>query len=151
MGKSLRRLENLNALIVAHCDGDLGLAAISAVVIADLRVGSASSTFGLNDKEVTVPGMLVHRLTQQLTHSWVRSLLLLGNRLSADEALQSGMIDRIAANPQTLSEDIIHGLNPHAFNDIRVRRKLILEAGSASYDETIGLSLSASDRIMRKS
>lgn len=148
--KSLRRLENLNALIVANCEGQLSLAAMSILATADLRLGSASATFGLNGKEVTVPGMLIHRLTHQLSNNWVRSLLLLGNRLSAEEAVQSGLLDRIAAHPQALAEDILFGLSPHAFNDIRVRRKLILEASAASYDETIGLSLSASDRIMRK-
>lgn len=148
--KSLRRLENVNALIVASCEGELSLAAMSILATADLRLGSAGATFGLSGEEVTVPGMLIHRLTHQLSNNWVRSLLLLGNRLCAEEAVQSGLLDRIAVQPQALAEDILFGLNPHAFNDIRVRRKLMLEASAASYDETIGLSLSASDRIMRK-
>jgi isomerase DpgB len=140
--KSLRRLENVNALIVAHCEGELSLAAMSILAVSDLRIGTPASSFGLNGKEVTVPGMLIHRLTQQLNANGLRSLLLLGNRWSAEEAEANGL--------QALTEDIIFGLNPHAFNDIRVRRKLILEASTASYDETLGLSLSASDRIMRK-
>jgi isomerase DpgB len=148
--KSLRRLENVNALIVAHCEGELSLAAMSILAVSDLRIGTPASSFGLNGKEVTVPGMLIHRLTQQLNANGLRSLLLLGNRWSAEEAEANGLLDRVASQPQALTEDIIFGLNPHAFNDIRVRRKLILEASTASYDETLGLSLSASDRIMRK-
>jgi isomerase DpgB len=132
--KSLRRLENVNALIVAHCEGELSLAAMSILAVSDLRIGTPASSFGLNGKDA----------------NGLRSLLLLGNRWSAEEAEANGLLDRLASQPQALTEDIIFGLNPHAFNDIRVRRKLILEASTASYDETLGLSLSASDRIMRK-
>ena len=150
MGKVLRRVENLNALIIAICNGQCGLAALSLIAIADLRLGTPTSTFALNGKDITLPGMLIHRLTNQMTANWVRSLLVLGNTFGADEALACGLLDRKSTQPKALAEDLVVGMNPHAFNDIRVRRKLMLEASHTSHEDTIGLSLSASDRTLRQ-
>ncbi|MDJ0088482.1 enoyl-CoA hydratase-related protein [Pantoea allii] len=148
--KVLRRVENLNALIIAICNGQSGLAALSLIAIADLRLGTPTSTFALNGKDITLPGMLIHRLTNQMTANWVRSLLVLGNTLCAEEALACGLLDRTSTQPKALAEDFVAGMNPHAFNDIRVRRKLMLEASHTSHEDTIGLSLSASDRTLRR-
>lgn len=148
--KALRRVENLNALIVTHAQGECGLAALSLIAIADLRLGTPDATFLLRGKDLTLPGMLIHRLTNQLSAGWVRSLLILGNTLTADEAVASGLLDRTSTQPAALAEDLVGGMNPSVFNDIRVRRKLMLEAMHTAYDDTIGLSLSASDRTIRK-
>ena len=148
--KALRRVENLDALIVARAETACGLVALSMIAIADLRVGTPGSTFSLRGKDLTLPGMLIHRLTRQLSDQWVRSLLILGNTLSADEAVTCGLLDRVSTQPAALAEDMVMSMNSFVFNDIRVRRKLILEASHTSYDDTIGLSLSASDRAIRK-
>lgn len=148
--KALRRVENLNALLIATTDGECGLVALSIIAIADLRLGTPDSTFALRGKDITLPGMLIHRLTNQLAANWVRLLLVLGNTLCAEEALASGLLDRTSTQPAALAEDLAMGMNPHAFTDIRVRRKLMLEACHTSYEDTIGLSLSASDRTLRQ-
>lgn len=148
--KALRRVENLDVLIIAICVGECSIAATSIVSVADLRVGAPSASFCLKGKEVTIPGMLVHRLINQLSASWVRSFVLRGNTLSADKALKSGFLDGISDSPLAFVDDAVSGMNSHVFTDIRVRRKLMLEAHHTSYDETIGLSLSAGDRVFRK-
>jgi enoyl-CoA hydratase/carnithine racemase len=65
---------------------------------ADLRVAAAGAQFGLPETSIaTVPGWSgTQRLTGLLGAARVKYLALTGRRLSADEALRSGLVQEVA-------------------------------------------------------
>ena len=149
--RAVRRLERLPALTVTVVEGTCGGPALDLLLASDYRIGSADLRLVLpvNDGHFW-PGMALFRLVQHLGAGWARKVVLWGVDLSADRAVDLGLVDQ-------LSTDLAEAVHTAAVlrgrisgPETTVRRQLVLEAASAEYEEALGVHLAACDRELRR-
>lgn len=146
----LRRLERLHAptitIVNGACTG-LGLAVMLTtdhrIVSPDARISLRTDTMGI------LPGMALHRIANQIGVARARPLVLFGLEVTAKKAEELGMVDEIAEDIQIAANIFINSLCAMDLSDISVRRRLLLDASSLSYDDALGSHLAACDRLLR--
>jgi isomerase DpgB len=150
--QALRRLERAPAAIIAVAEHRLTGPALEASLIADYRIGTADLAVGMPARDGSLwPGMALHRLAQQLGVARTRQLALLGVTVSAEDALRIGLIDEIAADGTDLAETVARTLklvSGLAGSELAMRRRLLLDAVTTSFEESLGAHLSACDRTL---
>jgi isomerase DpgB len=148
--QALRRLEQLRTPTVAVASGYCSGPALEAMLSCDYRVGAAGLRVRLPlAAGEPWPGMVVHRLGQQLGASRARKLVLFGAELTAAQALEIGLIDDVVETecwtPKqfTLADGLLG-------SELAIRRRLLLESTSTSFEEALGAHLAACDRTLRR-
>ncbi|GIH13870.1 hypothetical protein Raf01_20420 [Rugosimonospora africana] len=147
--RALRRLERLPVLVLAVVDGacrgpalDLLLATDYRVVTADLRlelVSVAGSTW---------PGMALYRLVNQIGIGAARRMMVLGAPLLADRAVASGLVDEVAQDVDARVREILQSVGANG-REWAIRRQLLFEAATTSFEDALGTHLAACDRALR--
>ncbi|MFF8911386.1 enoyl-CoA-hydratase DpgB [Streptomyces olivaceoviridis] len=150
--RTLRRLERLDALVVAVAENDIGGLAVDALLVADFRVVARQSRILLPTAAGgTWPGMALYRLTQQLGVGAARRAMVRDRPLSADEALRMGLVDDLVDAYPVVPEKVPLRLPVPARTGTALRRRLVLDAASQSFEEALGSHLAACDRMLRGS
>jgi isomerase DpgB len=148
--RALRRLERLNALTVSVIDGQCHGLEAAVMLSTDYRCAGSELRFSLVSRGADIlPGMSLYRLTNEIGVAGARRLALFGAELSAEQAQQIGLVDAIAADPLQAVLAFVAGLPAHRTGDLSIRRRLILEAPTLSYDDSLGSHLAACDRVVR--
>lgn len=148
--RAVRRLERLDASTVAVVQGRCGGAALELMLASDYRIATPSSRLEFDRQSGIVwPSMTLHRLVQQAGLARARKLALFGGVLTAKEAQAFDLVDEVAEEPGQALTWILDRLATMTSTEVRIRRQLVLEAVTASYDEAIGVHLSACDRALR--
>jgi len=92
--------------VVAAINGDAFGAGLALALASDLRIASAQASFGVGDAAHSI--MLANGLTQLLPRIVGRGkamqLLLTGESITASEALNIGLLHRVVAHNDVLSE-----------------------------------------------
>ncbi|AZM57018.1 enoyl-CoA hydratase [Streptomyces sp. WAC 01529] len=149
--RALRRLERLPAATVAVARGDCGGTALDAFLAADLRVAAPGTRLLVpRDATATWPGMAVYRLVQLAGAARVRKAVLFGRPIDAAEALALGVVDEVADDPAaavTAAAGLAHGLSG---KEIAIRRQLMFDAATTSFEDALGAHLAACDRALRQ-
>ncbi|MBD0689542.1 enoyl-CoA-hydratase DpgB [Streptomyces sp. CBMA123] len=149
--RAVRRLERLTAMTIAAARGACGGPALDLLLAADFRIGAPDLLLMLpvNDGHFW-PGMSVYRLVRHLGLAKARQIVIWGNDISVDRTLELGLIDQI-------SEDVAEAVHTATVlmgrisdQELTIRRLLLLEAGSADYDDAVGVHLAACDRELRR-
>jgi isomerase DpgB len=148
--RALRRLERLPAVVLAVASGvcrgpafDLLLATDYRVATEDLRLeiaGAAGSAW---------PGMALHRMANQLGLATARRLVLLGAPVSVAGAVAVGLVDETAADVLPRVRSVLQTLSGVHGRELAIRRQLMFEAGTTSFEDALGAHLSACDRALR--
>jgi isomerase DpgB len=144
--RALRRLERVPVPIVAVVDGACAGAALEVLLTADERIAVPGATFELTSE--AWPGMVLYRLGAQLGPQRARRLAG-GARLPADEAAGWGLVDVVGDDPG-LVEAALTRLSGFDGAEFAVRRRLILDAPTMSYEDAVGAHLAACDRTLRR-
>ncbi|WIM94394.1 enoyl-CoA hydratase-related protein [Actinoplanes oblitus] len=144
--RTLRRLERVAAFTVTVVDRDCGGVALEALLATDYRV----AVTGARLVPSPWPGMGLYRLANQAGAAAVRRAVLLGVPLTAAEALGLGLIDEVAADPDAAVAAARTRLGTASAADLAVRRRLLLDATTTSYEEALGRHLAACDRQLRR-
>lgn len=149
--RALRRLERVNAVTLAVAEGRCGGPALEALLSSDYRIGGpelriASST----EYGASWPGMAVHRLASQLGVAKARQLVLFGGELTADEAVAVGLVNEITDDVPGALAARIELARRLTGTEIAIRRRLLLEATSTSFEDALGTHLAACDRTLRR-
>jgi isomerase DpgB len=152
--RALHRLERLPAVVVAVVDeGVTRGPAFDLLLATDYRVAAAVARLELAESAGGAwPGLALYRLTNQLGASAARRLLVRHEALSAARAAEVGVIDEVAAGGDDAVarvREVLHTLNGLRGKEFAVRRQLILEAGSTTFDDALGPHLAACDRSLR--
>jgi isomerase DpgB len=152
--RALHRLERLPAVVVAVVDeGVTRGPAFDLLLATDYRVAAAEARLELAESAGGAwPGLALYRLTNQLGASAARRLLVRHEALSAARATEVGVIDEVAAGGDDAVarvREVLHTLNGLRGKEFAVRRQLILEAGSTTFDDALGPHLAACDRSLR--
>jgi isomerase DpgB len=149
--RALRRLEGLSAIVVAVARGDCGGPALDLLLASDHRIAAPDLrlSFPLNDGQFW-PGMGLYRLAHQLGTARARQLVLWGGELDASGCIQLGLVDEISDDMQAAVDRTVQRLSSRAASEFAVRRRLLLEAASAPYEDALGAHLAACDRELRR-
>ncbi|MFD9702983.1 enoyl-CoA-hydratase DpgB [Lentzea sp. NPDC059081] len=160
----LRRLERLGAVTIAVVTGRCGGGALDLVLACDYRIAAQDASVAppLCDSGQVWPGMAVHRMTTQLGVREARRLVLFPQELTALEAVERKLIDEIAADPLAAARDkaaqvkaaLVKAAQVKAAGDggaeAAIRRRLVLDAATTSFEESLGAHLAACDRTLRQ-
>ncbi|MGP3925048.1 enoyl-CoA-hydratase DpgB [Streptomyces sp. 8N616] len=148
--RTLRRLERLPRATVAVASGDCGGAALDAFLTCDVRVVTPGTRLLVpGDGTATWPGMAGYRLVQLAGAARVRRALLFGLPIEAPEALTLGIADELAYDPAAAvatAAGLVSGL---AGKEVAIRRQLLFDASTTSFEDALGPHLAACDRALR--
>ncbi|MEO3845525.1 MULTISPECIES: enoyl-CoA-hydratase DpgB [unclassified Streptomyces] len=148
--RALRRLERLPAATVAVARGDCGGTALDAFLAADIRVATPGTRLLVaRDGEATWPGMAGYRLVQLAGAAGVRRAVLFGLPIDATEAQALGLVDDLAADPASgvaAAAGMASGLSG---KEVAIRRQLLFDATTTSFEDALGRHLAACDRSLR--
>jgi isomerase DpgB len=148
--KALRRLECLPAATISMCDGPCFGYGLALMLSTDYRIVSPNLQFTTQDQfGAILPGMVLYRLANQIGVAKARALVLFGTQLGSTEALELGLVNAVARNIEMVADDFIDSLKAVDLSDLSVRRRLLLESPTVSYEEALGVHLAACDRALR--
>lgn len=150
--RSLRRLERLTVTTVAVASGDCGGLALDALLATDYRIATPDVRLSpYVDGEATWPGMAIFRLAQQAGGTRLRRAILFGAHLDATESVDLGIVDEVTSDPAmalTAAAEMVSGLSGR---EVAVRRQLMFDAPTTSFEDALGRHLAACDRALRRS
>ncbi|WP_067452349.1 enoyl-CoA-hydratase DpgB [Actinomadura macra] len=149
--RAVRRLERLPMTTVAVASGDCGGTALDVLLVADLRVAAPGTRLLVpTDGTGTWPGMALYRLVQQAGPAAVRRAVLLGEPIGTDQAVALHLLDEIVDDPagQVAAPAVASGLI--AERELAIRRQLMFEAATTSFEDALGAHLAACDRALRQ-
>ncbi|MEV6602292.1 enoyl-CoA-hydratase DpgB [Actinoplanes sp. NPDC051346] len=147
----LRRLERLNAPTIAEVRGDCAGPAVEALLATDLRIATHDCHLYVSTSGGAVwPGMMLHRLSNQIGAAAVRRHLLFGSALNAGEALSLGLVHEIVDDLPAAVDAACKLAAAVSGDDLAVRRQLMLEATTTPFEEALGRHLAACDRVTRQ-
>lgn len=149
--RGLRRLERLPILIIAVAEGDCGGAALDALLAADYRIMPAGARLVMPIVAGAIwPGMALYRIARQAAGATLaRRAALFGTPIGAAEAQAMGIIDEVGDVELALEKAMeTAGAVPGA--ELAIRRQLVLEAPTTSFEDALGVHLAACDRALRR-
>ena len=147
--QGLRRIERLAAVTIAAAQGVCGGVALEVLLASDYRLVSTDLCIRLLGPGGVWPGMAIHRLANQVGIARSRRLALFGEDVSAAWAAELGLADEIVDDVKARVSSLVGSLARSAGEDIAVRRRLLLEATAATFEDALGAHLAACDRVMR--
>ncbi|GAA2266643.1 hypothetical protein GCM10010232_68780 [Streptomyces amakusaensis] len=150
--RALRRIERLSATTVAVVDGECGGTALETLLTTDLRLGTPDVWLRLPSGAgpgSAWPGMALYRLANQVGVARVRRAALFDTPVGAVDALELGLLDEIADDLDT-AVAVALAVTPGRGADVAVRRQLLLEATTTTFEEALGRHLAACDRVLRR-
>lgn len=147
----VRRFERLGRLTVAVASGDCAGMALDLLLAADVRIVAPGTRLLLSwAGGATWPGMTVHRLTRQAGAAGIRRAVLLGASIEADRALALNLVDEVSKDPAATLADLAEVAGAMNGAEMAIRRQLIFEAGSTTFEDALGAHLAAADRALRR-
>jgi isomerase DpgB len=145
--RAVRRFERLGRVTVAVASGDCAGTALDLLLAADVRIAAPATRLLLSwVGGATWPGMTVYRLTKQAGAAAIRRAVLLGAPIDANRALALNLIDEVSDDPS----ELVAGANAVPGKEMAIRRQLIFEAGSTTFEDALGAHLAAVDRALRR-
>jgi isomerase DpgB len=147
----VRRFERLGRVTVAVGSGDCAGTALDLLLAADVRIVAPGTRLLFSwAGGATWPGMTVYRLTQQAGAAGIRRAVLLGVPIEADRALALNLVDEVSEDPATTLAELAEAACAMDGAETAIRRQLIFEAGSTTFEDALGAHLAAADRALRR-
>jgi isomerase DpgB len=151
--RAVRRLERSAGLNIAVAGGPCGGPALDLLLATDLRIAAPDLLVlpPVTDGRFW-PGMLMYRLVQQLGIARARQIVLWGEDISAERAHELGLVDQVTQDiTDALSKATSKAMTSTTpGKELAVRRQLLFDATSSSFEDALGLHLSACDRELRR-
>ncbi|WP_433733311.1 enoyl-CoA-hydratase DpgB [Nocardia sp. CA-129566] len=147
---ALRRLERLDAVTVASIEGNCAGPAFDVLLAADYRIAAADARLRppLHTGEVW-PGMALYRLANQFGVAAARRLLLFAEEMTAADAERFGLIDE-TGDPVDILEARVPTLRARVGSELAIRRRLLLDATTVSFEDALGSHLAACSRALTR-
>lgn len=149
--RALRRVERLGAMTIAVVKGRCAGPALEMLLATDYRIGTRDARLGLQATPGEIwPSMAVYRLANQVGIARARRLVLFGTQVSATKALELGVLDEISDNVADvlmIAVQLVSGLEG---TELAIRRRLLSDATTTSFEEALGAHLAACDRTLRR-
>lgn len=147
----LRRFERLPAATIAVASGDCGGLALEALLVTDYRIATPSARLLIPERaQATWPGMVLYRLARQAGAAAVRRAVLFGVPISAAEAEAMHLIDALASDTQDALATAAELAEAVPGAELAIRRQLMQDALTVSFEDALGAHLAACDRVLRQ-
>lgn len=147
----LRRLERLPAATISVASGECGGLALEALLATDYRIATPSVRLRMPAlARATWPGMVLFRLARQAGTAAIRRAVLFGEPIPAADAVAMGLIDELTTDTAAAlaAAAELAGAIPGA--ELAIRRQLMQDALSVSFEDALGTHLAACDRALRQ-
>ena len=150
--RSLRRLERLPVATVTAAEGVCGGTALDVLLATDYRVATRTVRLVVPVEDgATWPGMSLYRLAQQGAGSpAIRRAVLFGRPVDGDQAIALHLIDVLDDDLSTALENARALTEAFEGSELAIRRQLMFDAPTTSFDEALGAHLAACDRALRR-
>ena len=150
--RGLRRLERLPAVTIAVADENCGGIALDALLATDYRIMPAWAKLVVPVVDgATWPGMALYRLAKQAGGAApARRAVLFGTPIGAGAAKAMGLIDEVAGNATLAIEKAMEVAATAEGTELAIRRQLMLEALTTTFEDALGVHLAACDRALRR-
>jgi isomerase DpgB len=147
----LRRLERLPAATIAVATGECGGLALEALLATDYRIATPSVRLRMPAlARTTWPGMGLFRLARQVGPAAVRRAVLFGDPISAGEAVAMGLIDELTTDTPAALAAAAELAEAIPGAELAIRRQLMQDALTVSFEDALGAHLAACDRALRQ-
>jgi isomerase DpgB len=148
--RALRRLERLPTASLAVVDGYCSGLALEVLLATDYRIAASGARLRVPAlPEGTWPGMTLYRMANQLGVARVRRLALFGVEIGAVRAAGLGLVDEVGDDVVALAREALEILGGVPGRELAIRRRLLLDATTTSYEDALGSHLAACDRAVR--
>lgn len=149
--RAVRRLERLAAAIIAMASGTIRGPILDLLLVCDYRIAATDLRLhmSVNDGHVW-PGLAIHRLVNQVGVAWSRKLVMWAHEITAQRAFDMGLVDEISNITLDTMRAAVSRFNPMSGAEIAIRRQLLLEAPTTTFEEALGTHLAACDRELRR-
>lgn len=149
--RGLRRLERLPATTIAVAVGDCGGIALDALLATDYRIADTSMRLLVpTEAGATWPGMALYRLAHQAGAAAIRRAVLFGTAIDAGDALALHLVDTLADDEASAVAAVADLAGAMPGTELAIRRQLMLDAPTVSFEEALGRHLAACDRELRR-
>jgi isomerase DpgB len=150
--RGLRRLERVPAVTIAVAEGDCGGPALDALLATDYRIMPDWAKLIMPVVAgATWPGMALYRLARQAADAApARRAILFGTPIEAAVAQAIGVIDEVTGNATIAIEKAMEVAAAARGTELSIRRQLMREALTTSYEDALGVHLAACDRALRR-
>jgi isomerase DpgB len=150
--RALRRIERSNLFTITLVDGACSWLALELLLLADRRL--ATETASIQPPAVASeiwPSMALYRLAKQIGESRARRVVMATKAVAAHDAAELDIVDEIAVDALDGLKRICNFVKQAPITDFAVRRRLLQDSLSTSFDEALGAHLAACDRSLRHS
>lgn len=149
--QALRRIERLGVMTIAAVERTCAGVALEVLLATDYRLAKSDFLAHFRRPPGGIwPGMLLYRLANQLGIARSRQIALLGSVLVAKRAFDLGLIDEVVDDLKSPIDLFISSLDRGLQADLALRRRLLLDAIGATFENALGVHLAACDRTVRK-
>jgi isomerase DpgB len=150
--RALRRLETLPATTIAIAEGPCGGLALDVLLAADYRIATPEASLAVPvGADATWPGMALYRLAGHgAAAAPIRRAVLFGEAIGAAEALGLHLVDEVSADVDRALAEAVARTGAVSGKELAIRRQLMFDAGTASFEEALGAHLAACDRVLRR-
>ena len=132
-------------------EGGCGGAALEVLLTCDYRIGAADARLEFPARNGGVwAGMAVHRLVGQLGGAAARRMVLFGAVLSAQRALELGLLDELAPDPHGAAARMAAEAALLEPDELAIRRRLVHDAAVTGFEEALGMHLAACERTLSR-
>lgn len=128
--------------VIAALNGVAFGGGLELALVCDLRVAAAHVTLGLPETTLgIIPGAGgTQRVGRIVGEARAKEMILLGRRLSADEALAWGLVNRVTPAGKSVVDDAVEWIQPIA-NGAPIAQAAALEAIDRSFDVSLEMGL----------
>jgi isomerase DpgB len=149
--RALRRLERLNAVTIGVATGDCGGVAAELLLTTDYRLATTDMRLLVPvDAGAVWPGMALYRLVNQIGIAKVRRAALFGGAIPAAQAAALDVVDEVVGDPVVAVAVAVATIGACTDPDLAMRRQLMLDATTTSFEEALGRHLAACDRTIKR-
>lgn len=128
--------------VIAAINGVAFGGGLELALVCDLRVASSTAELALPETTLgIIPGAGgTQRLPRIVGEARAKEMILLGRKLTAQQALDWGLVNRVAPDGADLLEDVLQWILPIA-NGAPIAQSAALRAIDTSFDTTLDLGL----------
>jgi isomerase DpgB len=147
----LRRIERTDVITIVSVVGRCSWLILELLLVSDRRLGARNLLISSSQVRQEVwPSMAVYRLSRQIGERATCKLLLMSKDIDLDTAIRFNVVDDQLSEAISEIDSLREYLRSAPIRDFAVRRRLIHDSLSLSYDEALGIHLAACDRILRR-